>query len=127
MKEKAAKLGEIVQEYNREKDDSDPELFFDFFVNPEIHMRLIIGPIDAADGITHLLAKKIAKKKGVTLASFDFSKDRWSEPRDYRPVFYLDLPDDERQFKSFAKKLCEASKELENSTKRIVENLGYEQ
>ena len=125
MKEKAARLTEIVQEYNRTKDNSDPELFFDFFVNPEIHARLIIGPIDAADGITRLLAEKIAQKNGVTLTLYDFSRDRWSEPRDYRPVFSLELPDDERKFESLAKKLCEASKELKSSTKKIVENLGY--
>jgi hypothetical protein len=126
MKEKAAKLTEIVQEYNRKKDDSEPELFFDFFVNPKIHARLIIGPIDAADGITRLLAEKIAKKNGVTLTSYDFSRDRWSEPRDYHPVFSLDLPDDERKFESLAKNLCEAARELKSSTKKIVENLGYE-
>jgi hypothetical protein len=125
MKEKAAKLREIAQEYNREKGDSEPELFFDFLVNPEIHARLYIGPIDVADGITRLLAEKIAKKNGVTLTSYDFSRDRWSEPRDYRPVFSLDLPDDERKFESLAKKLCEASRELKGSTKKVVEILGY--
>jgi len=125
MKEIAAKLREIVEEYNRETDDSEPELFFDFFVNPKIHARLIIGPIYVTDGITHLLAEKIAKKNGVTLTSYDFSRDRWSEPRDCRPVFSLDLPDDEREFESLAKKLCEASRELKDSTEKVVEILGY--
>jgi hypothetical protein len=123
LKEKAAKLAQIVQEYNRDRDISEPELFFDFFVNPDIHAKLIIGPIDASDAITRLLAEKVARKKGVKLTKYDFSKDRWSEPRDYRPVFSLDLPNDERKFKSVAKKLYEASREFKNSTEKIVDKI----
>jgi len=126
MKEKAARLREIVAQYDKNRVETEPDLFFDFFVNPEIHARLIMGPIDVADGISHLLAERIAKKNGVSLTQYDFSKDRWSEPRDYRPVFSLDLPDDEREFESSAQKLRKASKELKDSSERIVEMLGHE-
>ena len=119
MKEIVAKLREICEEYNQAKDEIEPELFYDFYVNPEIHARFIVGPVEASDGISLLLAERIAERHGVILGSYDFARGKWSEAADCRPVFYLDLKD-VSSCQNSKEQLLKAAKELQNASNKLV-------
>ena len=125
MKEKAEKMDEIIQKYTEEAKKSGSELFYDFFVNPDVSMELMIGPLEVSAGLTYHLAEKIAERNGIKLTRYDFARGKWSEPPDHRTVFSVTVPDDETEFENTVEKLCEASKELKEATNRIIENLGY--
>lgn len=76
-----------------------------------------------SSGILGQLAEKIAEKHGVELTIYDFSGGRWDEPRDYRSVFSVILPDDESKFEKMVIKLYEAKKELREATDLLLNRI----
>ena len=126
MKEKTEKIDRIIQKHTEEVKNFGSELFYDFFVNPpEISMELMVGPLEVGEGVTHLLAEKIAEKFGVKLTKYDFSGDRWSEPREYKTVFSVTVPDDEGKFENAVERLCVALREFREASNRMIKTLGY--
>jgi hypothetical protein len=122
LKEKVKKICELIQKYQGEY---GYKLFHSFSTeNPDICMELMTGPIEDS-GVEGMVAKKIAEKYGLKLKLYDFSGGKWSEPRDYRYVFSLIVPDDESEYESCVKKLYESRKELDRALNQLVKSLGY--
>jgi hypothetical protein len=125
MKEKTDKVDAILREYMIEIKSYGSEIFYDYFADPELSMELMIGPLEIDEGLTYDLALKIAEKYGLRLRRYDFSRGKWSEPREYKFVFSVTVPDDEKEIKSVVKKLLDASKELKEAKTHILKILGY--
>lgn len=125
IKEKFDKVEQKIRTYTSEIEKYGSELFCDFYADPELSMELIIGPLKIDEGITYKLAEKIAEKYGVKLKQYDFSRGRWSEPRKYRYVFSVALPDAESEFDNAFERLLNASKELTEAKIRLLKKLGY--
>jgi hypothetical protein len=123
MREIVDKIKGIVQKHNEEVEKHEPKLFYDFFVNPEFSTELMIGPIGTPGDMMRPIAEKIAEKYekyGIKLKEYDFSRDKWSNPRDYRLVFSATVPYDGSDFERIAKNLCAAQKELQEVLSRVV-------
>jgi len=125
MKEKTEKLDKIIEQYIKEVEASGAELFYDFFVNPQLSMHLMVGPLEVSEGLTYQLATRIAEKNNAKVVKYDFSRGKWSEPPDHRAVFSVMVPEDESRFEGIVEGLCQTLKEFREASNQIIRTLGY--
>lgn len=119
------KNSEVVEIIAKIREEEGIKLFYDYLIcessNPgsNISMVLMVGPIKESE-ITIQLAKRIAEIYNVELSKYDFSKGKWSEPRDYGTVFSVIVPDEDCE--SVVQNLKQAYVNFRDAIRNLVEN-----